>query len=145
MSMRKSRGKKRYFYHTVHDTLRHSMLLNEHSLLKKKKKHGKNHLIDVIELQKSLTVFCNMKNKPVITAKCCRYINTELFNYFSTMDLLLPRAAFFLHLPVSEMCQKQAWIWRILPQDKRCWTLAGFDLCSYPGWSVPPPPPFFFN
>lgn len=34
--MRKSR-KKKYFYHAAHDMLRHSMLLNEHSLLKKKK------------------------------------------------------------------------------------------------------------
>lgn len=82
------------------------MLLN--TLFKKKKIHGKNHLIDVIELEKGSNVFCNTKNKPVITTKCCRCINTELFNNFSAMDLLLLHAVIFLHLPVSEMCQKKS-------------------------------------
>lgn len=68
---------------------------------------GKNHLIDVIELQKGSNVFCNLKNGAVTTTKCCRCIDTDLFNNFSTMDLLLLRTVIFLHLPVSEMCQRK--------------------------------------
>lgn len=84
------------------------MLLNEHSLLKKKKKHGKNHLIDIIELQKGSNVFYNMKNEPVITTKCCRCINTELFNNFSAMDLLLLRAVIFLQLRIRNVPKKKS-------------------------------------
>lgn len=68
---------------------------------------GKITSLMLLELPKGSNVFCNLKNGAVIATKCCRCIDTDLFNSFSTMDLLLLHAVIFLHLPVSEMCQRK--------------------------------------
>lgn len=92
---------------TIQHMLQHSMLPNELIIKKEEKTWEKDHLIDFIEQQKGSNIFCNMKKESVITTKCCRCINTELFFNNFAMDLLLLRAVILLHLPISEMCQKK--------------------------------------